>query len=93
MLTFTEEILKGKLDNLCSAYGNLVDLNSSQFSETCINIQVTHSQIECNETPGEEYPNEIDSEDTEISKMFVIPNFMPQLLANWREYKFLKFKA
>ena len=93
LVTFNEEILNGKLDLLYSAYGDLVGLNFSQFNETCINIQVAHSQIEYNEAPGAEHPNDIDSEDTEISKTSVIPNFVPQVLANWREYKFLKFKA
>ena len=37
----------------------------SQFNENSINNQDSHSQIENDETPGAEYPNENDSEDTE----------------------------
>ena len=46
-------------------YGDLVDQAFSQFNENSINNQDSHSQIENDETPGAEYPNENDSEDTE----------------------------
>ena len=47
-----------------------------------VNNQDPHSQIENNETPWAEYPNENDSEDTETNKTSTIPNFMPQILPN-----------
>ena len=40
-------------------YGDLVNQ---------INNQDLHSQVESDETPGAEYPNENDSEDTEVNK-------------------------
>ena len=40
-------------------YGDLVNQ---------INNQDLHSQVESDETPGAEYPNESDSEDTEVNK-------------------------
>ena len=42
--------------------------------------QDPQSQIENNETPGTEYPNEHDSEDIETNKTSAISNFMPQIL-------------
>ena len=46
-------------------YGDLVDQAFSQFNENSIINQDSHSQIENDETPGAEYPNENNSEDTE----------------------------
>ena len=63
-------------------YGNLVDQVFSQFNENSINIQDPHSQIENDETPEAEYPNENDSEDIETNKTSAIPNFMPQILSD-----------
>ena len=53
---------------------------NSRLCETLINNQDTHSQIENDEIPGAEYPNDNDSEDTEINKTSTIPTFMPQTL-------------
>ena len=39
-------------------YGDLVDQAFSQFNEISINNQDPHSQIEKNETPEAEYPND-----------------------------------
>ena len=61
-------------------YCDLVDEVNSRLSETLINNQDTHSQIENDEIPGAEYPNDNDSEDTEINKTSTIPTFMPQTL-------------
>ena len=61
-------------------YGDLVDQAFSQFNENSINNQHPRSQIESDETPEAEYPNENDSEDTETNKTSKIPNFMPQVL-------------
>ena len=44
-------------------YGDLVDQAFSQFNENSINNKDPHSQIENDETPEAEHPN--DSEDTE----------------------------
>ena len=46
-------------------YGYLLDQDFSQFNENSINNQDPHSQIENDEIPGTEYPNENDLEDTE----------------------------
>ena len=51
-----------------------------RFNETLINNQDSHSQIENDETPEAEYPNENDSEDTETNKTSTISTFMPQTL-------------
>ena len=61
-------------------YGYLLDQDFSQFNENSINNQDPHSQIENDEIPGTEYPNENDLEDTETNKTSAIPNFMPQIL-------------
>ena len=61
-------------------YGDLVDQAFSQSNENSINNQDPLSQIENDETPGAEYPNENDLEDTETNKTSVIPGFMPQIL-------------
>ena len=61
-------------------YDDLVDQAFSQFNENSINNQHPRSQIESDETPEAEYPNENDSEDTETNKTSKIPNFMPQVL-------------
>ena len=50
-----------------------------QFNENLINNENPHSQIENNETPEAEYPNESDS-DEETNRIFALPNFMPQIL-------------
>ena len=63
-------------------YGDLVDQVFSQFNENPINNQDPHSQIESDETPVAEYPNEDDSEDTETNKTSAIANFMPQVLSD-----------
>ena len=42
--------------------------------------QDPHSQIENDEIPGGEYPNENDSEVTRTNKTSAIPNFIPQIL-------------
>ena len=49
-------------------YGDLVDGVYSQLNETLINNQDPHSQIENDEIPEAEYPNNSDSEDTETNK-------------------------
>ena len=46
-------------------YGDLLDQAFSQFNEKSISNQDPHSQIENDETPEADYPNENDSEDTE----------------------------
>ena len=51
-----------------------------QFNENLINNQDPYSQIENNETPGAEYPNESDSAEGEINRTFALPNFMLQIL-------------
>ena len=61
-------------------YGDLVDQFFSQFNENLINNQDPHSQIENDEIPEVEYPNENDSEDTERNKISAVLNFMPQVL-------------
>ena len=53
-----------------------------QLSDTLIKNQDPHSQIENDETPEAEYPNENDSEDTETNKMSTIPTFMQQILSD-----------
>ena len=49
-------------------YGDLVGQAFLQFNENLINNQDPHSQIENDKTPGEQYPNESDSEERETSK-------------------------
>ena len=44
--------------------------------------QDPHSQTENDETPGVEYINKNDSEDTETNKTYATFNFMPQTLAD-----------
>ena len=51
-------------------YGDLADQAFSQFNESSINNQDSHSQTENDETQGAEYPNQNDSEDTEIDTNF-----------------------
>ena len=48
-------------------YGDLVDEVYSRLNETLINNQDPHSQIENDEIPEVEYPNDNDSEDTETN--------------------------
>ena len=55
-------------------YGHLVDQAFSQFNENSINNQEPNSQIEKDETPMAEYPNENNSDNTEIDKTSSIPN-------------------
>ena len=52
----------------------------SRLNETLINNQDLHSQIENDEIPGAEYPNDNDSEDIETNKTSTIRTFMPQIL-------------
>ena len=61
-------------------YGDLADQVFSQFNEKSITNQDPHSQIEDYETPGTEYPNENDSEETETNKTSAISNFVPKIL-------------
>ena len=61
-------------------YGDLVDQVFVQFNENLINNQDPYSQIENNETPGAEYPNESGSAEGEINRTFALPNFMLQIL-------------
>ena len=61
-------------------YDDLVDQAFSAFNENSFNNQDQHSQIENYETPEVEYPNEIDSEDTETNKTSANSHFMPQIL-------------
>ena len=61
-------------------YGDLGDEEYSRLNEILINIQDPWSQIENDEIPGAEYPNDNDSEDTEKNKTSTIPTFMPQIL-------------
>ena len=58
-------------------YEDLVDQSFSQFNENSINNQDPHSKFENDGTPGAEYRNENNSEDTETNKTSAIPNFMP----------------
>ena len=55
-------------------YGDLVDQPFSQFNENSTNNQGPNSQIENDETPRAEYPNENDSDNTEINQTSGIPN-------------------
>ena len=59
--------------------GELVNQAFSQFNENIINNQDPHRQIENDDTPEEEYPNENDSEDTETNKTSIL-NIMSQIL-------------
>ena len=52
----------------------------SWLNETLIDNQDPHSQIENDEIPRGEYPNDNDSEDTKTNKTSTIPFFMPQIL-------------
>ena len=62
-------------------YCDLVDQAFSQFNEnSLITSQNPHSQIENDETPGAEYHNENDSEETETNKTSPIANFLPKIL-------------
>ena len=61
-------------------YGDLGDQAFSQFNENSINNRDPHCQIQNDETPEAEYPNENYSEDTETNKTSDTPNFMPQVL-------------
>ena len=55
----------------------LVDEVYSRLNETLINNQDPRSQIENDEIPGAEYPNDNDSEDTET---IIQKTFIPQIL-------------
>ena len=61
-------------------YHDLVGQPFLQFNENLINNQDSHSQIENYETPGEEYPNESDSEKGETNKALALSNLIPQRL-------------
>ena len=63
-------------------YGDLVDEVHSWLNETLNNNQGPHSQIENDEIPGAEYPNDNDLEDIETNKTATIPTFMPQVLTD-----------
>ena len=65
-------------------YVDLVDQAFAQSNENAINNKDPHSQIEIDETPGGEYPNENYSEDTETTKTSAIPNFMSQTLQDYK---------
>ena len=60
--------------------GNLIKKAYYQFNENSINNQDPYNQTENDETPGAEYLNENDSENTETNKTSAIPKFMPQIL-------------
>ena len=62
------------------SYGDLVDEEYSGLNETLTNNQEPHSQIENDEISGAEFPNDNDSEGTEINKTSAVPNFLPQIL-------------
>ena len=74
-------------------YGDLVDPSFSQFNDNSITNREPLSQVENDETPGAEYLNENDSEDTETSKTSEIPNFTPKILPDDDRYISLNFKA
>ena len=61
-------------------YGDLVDEVYSRLNETLTNNQDPQNQIENDEIPGAEYPNDNDLEDTKTNKTSTIPTFMPQML-------------
>ena len=61
-------------------YGGLVDQAFVYFNDNLINNQDPHSQIENDETPEAEYPNESDLNEGETNRTFALPNFMPQIL-------------
>ena len=48
-----------------------------QINGNLINNQDPQNQIENDETPGVEYPNDGDLEGEETNKTSVLPNFMP----------------
>ena len=73
------------------SYGDLVDQAFSQFNENSINNHDSHSQIENDETPGVEYPNENYSEDTEKNKTSAVLEFKPQILPNDEITKSINF--
>ena len=60
-------------------YGDLVDEVYSRLSDTLINNQDPHSQIEHDEIPGAEYSNGNDSKHTETRKTCTIRTFMLQI--------------
>ena len=62
------------------SYGVLVNQAFSQFNENPITNQDLHSQIEKNDTQGEDYPNESNSKDTERNTKSAILNFMQKIL-------------
>ena len=58
----------------------LVDQDVSQFNENSIANPDPFSQVENDETPGAEYLNGNDSEDTETDKTSAVSNFMLKML-------------
>ena len=62
------------------SYGDSVDQNFSQFNENLIKNQEPHSQIEKDETPVAEHPNESDTEEVEANRTSALPDFLPQIL-------------
>ena len=61
-------------------YYDLVYQAFSQFDGN--SNQELHGEIENNESPEAEHPNENDLEDTKTNKTSAIPNFMPQVLSD-----------
>ena len=59
---------------------DITDQAFLKFNEYVVNNQDRHGQIENYETPGAEYPNESDSENTETNKTSALPNFIPKIL-------------
>ena len=63
-------------------YDDLVDSGFFKVNEKSIYNQNPHRQIEIDKTPEAKYPNENDSEDTEINKSSAYPNVIPQVLTD-----------
>ena len=73
-------------------YGDL-DQAFSQFNENLINNQDKHSQIENDETPGPEYPNEIIQKKEKQTIILHFPTSCHKYYQMMKSHKFLKFKA
>ena len=69
-----QDVVKGQKTRF-EPYVDLVDQAFSQFNENSINNQDSHRKIENDETTEAEYPNEVDSGNTEKNKISAIPNF------------------
>ena len=61
-------------------YDDLVDQSFSQLNENLIKNWDSHSQIESDETPGANYPNENYSEVGETNRASALLNFISQIL-------------